>query len=193
MLVALAAAACSSGGGGRGGGGGGGGGGSGGPDGPDGAVVFNVTEVRVESMAAEPGPFPEDVWAGVYNTMNAYIDRAVVTPLRSGQPPPMEMLAPLFTPAALERATGVDRAALVEEGTTLSGAVRGDRVDTAFVLLTDREGRPVVVNASVDVVLSVDAADGGVALARTGQVVMTFDEQGWRIDSYDIRTARDSV
>ncbi|MEO6121269.1 MAG: hypothetical protein ABIW46_07520 [Acidimicrobiales bacterium] len=188
VAVAMAAlGACSSG-----GNGGRGGSGRGGGDGDEQAIFFAVTDVRVESMAAQPGPFPEDVWAGAVNLMNAYLDRGLVRPLRLGTPP--SDLEPLFTPAALARVTTADRTAMLDDGTVLSGPVTATRANTSLVLLTDRDNQPVVINAAVDVVLSVKSEQAGtVALARTGQVVLVKDEAGWRIDSYDLRSLRDSV
>ncbi|MGH9180122.1 MAG: hypothetical protein ACRDY5_00165, partial [Acidimicrobiales bacterium] len=184
--------ACSSGDGGdRAGGGRAGDGGDG--DGGEQAITFTVTEVRVESMAPQAGPFPEDVWAGAHNLLNAYLDRGLVRPLRTGQPPPAGELEPLFTPPALARVTGADRATVLEDGAALSGVVTAPRANTALVLLTDRSGGPVVVNATLDLVLSVESGGGTVALARNGQVVMIRDEHGWRIDSYDLSSLRDSV
>jgi hypothetical protein len=61
------------------------------------------------------------------------------------------------------------------------------------VLLTDRGGGPVVVTATVDLVLFVAPEGGGsVEVTRTGQVALVHDGAGWVIDSYDLRVARDS-
>lgn len=189
-MAVVVLAACSSGDGGEGGGRAGGGDGGGSDDGEQ-AIVLAVTETRVESMAVSPGPFPEDVWSNVYDVLNAYLDRALVRPLRSGQPP--TALEPLFSAPALERATTVDRAAMLEEGTTLSGTVTSPRTHALLVLLTDRGGGPVVVNATVDLVLFVAPEGGGsVEVTRTGQVALVHDGAGWVIDSYDLRVARDS-
>jgi len=187
-VLAAAAGGCSSGGGGARGGGAGGGGG-GGDGGQEPAIALTVTETRVESMAAQPGPFPEDVWSDVYAVLNAYLDRALVLPLRTGEPP--SAIEELFMPAALERATTVDRAALVEDGGGRPGRVTSPRTHALLVLLTDRQGGPVVVNATVDLVLAVEP-DGGPRseVSRTGQLALVRTDGGWRIDSYDVRAAR---
>lgn len=191
VTVVALAGACSSG---SGGGGSGGGRARGGDGDPEAAISFTVTAVAVESMAPAPGPFPEDVWTGVHGALNAYLDQGLVRPLRTGRAPSPGELALLFTPAALARATTADSAAVLEDGTALSGSVASPRANTALLLLTDRDGQPVVVNATLDLVLSVESEESGtVALARNGQVVLVRDDTGWRIDSYDLRSLRDSV
>lgn len=196
VLVVAMLAACSS----------GDDGDSGGGDGPDGAgqpsgggeggdgegpINFTISEVRVSSMAPQPGPFPEDVWASVAQLLNAYLARAMVDPLRSGEPP--GGLEPLFTPPALERLNGPDRASMIEDRISpVSGTVSADRANTILTLLTDRGGSPVLVNASLDIVLTVRSDDNAVEVARNGEVVLIQDDHGWRIDSYDMKVARDT-
>lgn len=159
---------------------------------PNGPINFAISEVRVNSMAAQPGPFPEDVWASVVQILNAYLARAMVDPMRSGALP--DGLAPLFTLPALERATGPDRAAVLEENATtpVSGRVNAERANAVLTLLTDRGGAPVLVNAAIDIVLTVRSDDAAMSVARNGEVVLLQDDSGWRIDSYDLRVARDS-
>jgi len=165
------------------------GGGEGG--GAEGPINFTISEVRVSSMAAQPGPFPEDVWAAVVQLLDAYLARAMVDPLRSGAPP--GGLDAVFTPAALERVSGADRASVVEDLISpVSGTVTADRANTILTLLTDRSGAPVLVNASLDILLTVRSDDGAVAVARNGEVVLIQDDSGWRIDSYDLKVARDT-
>ncbi len=191
MAAGLVLGGCSSGNGDEGTAGGGRAGG-GGDASAEQAIAMTITELHVESMAAAPGPFPEDVWAQVHGVLDAYLDRGLVRPLRSGEPP--RDLEPLFSPAALQRATTVDYVAVLEDGTALAGPVTSPRANAALTLLTDRDGRPVVVNARLDLSLSVESDDlGTVVLDRTGEVVLVDDGQGWRIDSYDLRNRRDTA
>lgn len=193
MAACLGVGACSSGDGdGSTAGSGGGRAGSGNGDGNAQAIAMMITEVRVESMAAAPGPFPEDVWAQVHGVLDAYLDRGLVRPLRTGKPP--GELGPLFTPAALQRATTADYVAVLEDGTALAGPVTSPRANAALTLLTDRDGRPVLVNARLDLSLTVESDElGTVILDRTGEMVLVDDGQGWRIDSYDLRNLRDTA
>lgn len=164
---------------------------AGGGAGGDPGIYFAVTDARVTSMAAQPGPFPEGVWGAVVDVLNAYLDRGMVRPLRTGDPP--GELEPLFTPAAFNRAVDADRISVLEDGTTpISGRVTADRATAALELLTDRAGKPVLVNAAIDVALTVRSKNDAVAVSRAGQVVFIRDDVGWRIDSYDLRAARDS-
>lgn len=160
------------------------------PKGED-AIAFEVTETKVVSMAASPNPFPEDVWANAVNVLNAYLDRGLVLPLRTGKAP--EALEPLFRPAALARALEADRGALFEDGTPVSGKVTKQRATAVLTLLTARDHANVAVNAIIDVALTVRSGDDAVTVLRSGELVLARDEGGWRIDSYDLRAQRDGV
>lgn len=158
------------------------------------AADFGVTVVSadVQAMSPQPPPFPEDVKAAVGASLDNYLENAVVVPLRSGKPPAAG-LDGVFTAAALGRlsAPGADRAALFEEGAPLSGKVRQDRADAALTALTGPGGEVVLVTARLDVAHTVTSRDQAVALVRSGELVLV-PSNGWLIDAYDIRTARDT-
>lgn len=156
--------------------------------------VFGVTLVsaEVQAMSPQPPPFPEDVKAAVEASLENYLENAVVVPLRSGKPPAAGIDG-VFTAAALGRLSGPgpDRAALFEEGAPLSGEVRQDRADAALTALTAPGGEVVLVTARLDVAHTVTSGQSAVAVVRSGEVVLV-PSNGWRIDSYDMRTARDT-
>lgn len=165
-----------------------------GRDGADGgqAIAFTVTEVHVQSMAATPPAFPDDVGRAVVATLDTYLDRGIVQPLRTDKPP--TGVEELFTPAALARATaGADKAAVLETGGGVPGRLTRDRADTAFTVLTDGGGAPLLVNARLEVSLTFQAGDDRVRVARSGDMVLVPDGGTWRIDAYDLRTTRDTL
>lgn len=157
--------------------------------------AFALVGADVRAMAAQAPPFPEDVKAAAKAGLDAWLSAGVVAPLRSGSPP--AGLEAAFTPAALARVSvpGPDRAAMVEEGGPLSGRVTQERADAHLTVLTAPGGQAAVVTAVVEVVHTVRPARRGAAavvVARSGEVVLVPDAGAWRIDAYDVRTARDS-
>ncbi|MDP9072053.1 MAG: hypothetical protein M3N68_12395 [Actinomycetota bacterium] len=149
-----------------------------------------LTGAEVHAVRLPPPPFPEDVKAAVLATLNTYLASAVVQPLRTGRPP--GSLEALFTAAAAPRVGGPDRAALVEEGTPVSGEVRKDRASVKLTALTGPGGEVVVVAAQLDVSLLVSSDAARLAVVRAGDLALVAEGSTWRIDSYDLRTQRDS-
>lgn len=196
-LVAASLAGACSGGGGRDGGGDGGatattpGAGSGAR--APGEVAVTVVSAEVQAMAPAPPLFPDDVKAAVTASLDAWLNQAVVGPLRTGRAPGAGLEA-IFTEPALARlaAPGPDRAALLEEGTPPAGEVRQERADARLTALTAPGGEVAVVTVQLDVAHVVEAGGTAVAVVRSGEVVLV-PSGGWRIDAYDIRTSRDTV
>ena len=151
-----------------------------------------VTAAQVQAMAPQAPPFPADIRAAVEATLDAYLAKGVVKPFESGQPP--AGLESVFTEAALARLAGPgpDRSALVEEGQPVHGTVRQDRASATLTALTAPGGEVVLVTAQLDLAHTVEVEDDRrVAVVRSGEVVL-IPYGGWRIDAFDMRTARDA-
>lgn len=162
------------------------------PAAPESAFAFSVSAADVQSGAPQAPPFPEDLKAAVKASLDTYLANGVVAPLATGQPP--AGLEGIFTGAAGARvAPGhPDRVALLEEGQPVSGKVTQDRADLKLTALIDAAGAPAVVTAQVDLALTVKGKDTTLAVVRTGEFTLVFDNNAWRIDAFDLRTARDS-
>lgn len=156
--------------------------------------AFALTGTAVEAMSSEPPAFPAEVSAGVKAGLETWLGRAVVDPLRTGRP--SSGLDAVFTPPALVKvsAPGPERAAVVEEGTEISGAVRQQRANAALTALTDTAGAVVLVTAQIDLVHSVttDAAGGTVDVVRSGELVLVAEGGTWRIDAFDVVARHDT-
>lgn len=182
-------AACSGGDGGD----GGAGGGTGATAGERPEFAFSVTGTEVQAMAAQPPAFPPEVAEKVKAGLDAYLGDGVVEPLRDGEAP--AGLEQSFTAGALARltASAPDRAAVLEDGTTVTGKVRQDRADARLTALVASDGTVVLVTAQVDMVHSVDAGDADVAVVRSGELVLVDDGGSWKVDAFDMRTSRDTA
>lgn len=156
----------------------------------------NVT-LEVGTVSAESAGAPAEVSAeqanAILQVVGRYLKLATVDPLRSAAA--AGDLSGIFDAGALARATGVDRAVLLDEGLP---KVTGDLEVVArpvdLVGLGDQNGSIVLVTASIDVdVTGATAAKGGrVHIVRRGDVVLAPDESGtWRITGFSLVVARD--
>lgn len=159
---------------------------------PPPVFAFTITAADVQSPVPQAPPFPEDVKAAVKASLDTYLANGVVAPLRTGQPP--GGLEGVFTGAAGARIAGgqPDRVALLEEGQPVSGKVTQDRADAKLTALMDPAGAVAMVVSQLDLAVTVKAKGTTLTVARTGEMALVFDNNAWRIDSFDLRTARDS-
>jgi hypothetical protein len=156
-------------------------------------LKVTASAATVNSMR-DPAPgFPDDLRDQVLATLTSYLSSAIAAPLRTAQP--SAGLDGVFTADALARLVpgGPDRAAMIEEPTVAAGTVTADTATATLVALAGQNGEIGMVNANVT--LTITATNGGsrVQVARTGDLVLVPASGGWRIDSYDLSTKRDTV
>lgn len=130
-------------------------------------------------------------WAGVLDTLNRYLEAAVLTPLRSAGP--AADLTPLFTPLSVRRVmtVGPDRAAFIDEG--LGAPATELRKDTAVARLTalaGADGTMSVVAADLDLKLTGVVGGAPMSLDREGELVLMPEGGTWRIDAWDLKVTR---
>ena len=153
------------------------------------APAIDLAFVSVETNGTAPPD--EATLAGIQATLRGYLANAVLAPLRSGGPAPD--LSPWFTPVALERVSGPDRATMVEEG--LPAASRSITADLANVELSTVAGPDevtAVVAAIIDIRLRAVGPGLDVDVVRQGQLALVLDGETWKIDGFMVRTTRDS-
>lgn len=157
------------------------------PPGPP-AIALNVSGVQANGTA----PPDEATVAGVKQTLDGWLAAAVVAPLHSGAP--AGDLSPYFTAAALERLTDpAVRASLVDEG--LPPATKAIAPEVANVLVSAVAGSDGVVGVVVgrlDLKLRATGASSDIDVVHQGDLVLVFDNEAWRIDSFQMHTTRDS-
>jgi hypothetical protein len=156
-------------------------------------IKVTVALAAVESMRHEPVQFPDDIRAAVVRAVDAWIGAGVVAPLLTGQPP--VGLDASFTPGALARLTpgSPDRASLVEDTRPAEGGLAPEKATVSLVGLADGAGSVALVTAALDVSLVFVSPEGRLRIARTGEVTLVPVADGWRIDSYDVVTKRDTL
>lgn len=129
-------------------------------------------------------------WAAVLDTLNRYLDAAVLTPLRSGGP--AGDLTPLFTPLSAGRVTtvGPDRAAFIDEGLPPATDLRRERGVATLTGLGGRDALLSVVSAQLELRLTGRVDGAPLTLVRTGELVLIPEGGTWRIDAWDLRVTR---
>lgn len=129
-------------------------------------------------------------WAGVLDTLNRYLESAVLTPLRTGGP--AGDLAPLFTgPAAAKVTTATpDRSAFIDEGLPPLSDVRKDSAVAQLTALAGSDGAVSVATAVLDLRLTGHVAGAPVKVVRTGELVLVPEGGRWRIDAYELKVVR---
>jgi hypothetical protein len=129
-------------------------------------------------------------WAGVLDTLNKYLEAAVLTPLRTGGP--AGDLTPLFNPPALERVVpgGPDRFAFIDENLPPVSDLRSERAVAGLTGLAGTDGTVSVVTAGLDLRLIGHVAGAPVTVVRTGELVLMPTGGRWRIDAYEIKVVR---
>jgi len=129
-------------------------------------------------------------WFAVLETLNHYLEAAVLTPLRTGGP--AGDLSALFNPPALERVVpgGVDRFAFIDENLPALSDLRSERSVAGLTALAGRDGKVSVVTAGLDLRLVGHVAGAPVTVVRTGELVLMPEGSTWRIDAYDIQVVR---
>lgn len=129
-------------------------------------------------------------WAGVLDTLNRYLDAAILTPLRTGGP--AGDLAPLFNPPALAQVApgGADRFAFIDENLPPVSDLRSERAVAGLTALAGQDGTVSVVTAGLDLHLVGHIAGAPVTVVRTGELVLMPEGRTWRIDAYDIKVVR---
>jgi len=129
-------------------------------------------------------------WSGVLDTLNRYLEIAVLTPLRTGGP--AGDLRPLFTKSAADRVMTVsaDRFAFIDENLPPVSDVRKEAAVAGLTGLAGADGVMSVVTAGLNLRLIGNINGSLVTVARTGELVLMPEGGTWRIDAYDIKVTR---
>lgn len=158
------------------------------PPGPP-TLAWTFGDLDAHGTAA-PG---DDVVAAVKTTLDNYLAQAVVAPLYTGQP--VVDLSTVLSPAALERfnADPAARATLVDEGMPpATEKITAERANAQLASVAGPDGIPAVIGARLDLLVHAVGPNLDVDINRFGDVTLVAEEGGWRIDSFQLRTDRNS-
>lgn len=151
-----------------------------------GKAEFAIGAVDVQAVNANP-ELPPAARSGVQEVLDRYLDRASITPLRTGEP--VGDLAGLFNGRALERLTGPDRAGLVDEGLPQMESVKVETAKADVTALVTSEGA-AFVTAQIHVVVTAGLWGVPLTIERTGELLLSPEAEGWRISGYNVKVSR---
>lgn len=159
-------------------------------------IAFTGSAFVLRSAGEVPKPAADAAWAGVLDTLNRYLEAAVLTPLRSGGR--AGDLRSLFSGPAADRvmAAGPDRSAIIDENLPPIDGLRPRAAVAGLTGLAGPDGIMSVVTAGLDLRLFGTAGGAPVSITRTGELVLVPEGATWRIDAFDVkvtRTLADSV
>jgi hypothetical protein len=157
---------------------------------PPAPIAFTGDAFDLHTAGPPTNASYDATWFAVLETLNKYLDAAVVTPLRTGGP--AGDLTPLFNRPALERIApgGPDRFAFIDENLPPISDLRSERAVAGLTGLAGRDGTVSVVTAGLDLRLIGHIGGAPVTVVRTGELVLMPEGGTWRIDAYDIRVVR---
>lgn len=153
-------------------------------------IAFTGDAFALHTAGPPTGASYDATWFAVLETLNRYLEAAVLTPLRTGGP--AGDLTPLFNPPALARVVpgGVDRFAFIDENLPPVSDLRSERAVAGLTALAGQDGKISVVTAGLDLHLVGHVAGAPISVVRTGEVVLMPEGNTWRIDAYDIKVVR---
>lgn len=153
--------------------------------------LLSWTVDGVENNGTQPPG--EDVIASVKTTLDAYLAHAVATPLYTGRP--AGDLRAVFSAAALDRlaADPAARLTLVDEGLPpATRAITAEVLRASLSTVAGGDGATGLVAARLDLKLRAAGPLLDVDIVRQGEVVLSPEPEGWRIDSFLLRAERNS-
>lgn len=151
-------------------------------------LAFTVTGIETNGTA-EP---PAEVVAAVTAVLDAYLAEAVVAPLRSGTP--AGELTGVLSAAARERlaADPAVRGSLVDEGMPVATSVTAERADVVLGSVAGPDGVPALLAARIDLAVHATGEGLDIDIVRNGELVLSPEPEGWRIDSFVVHTERNT-
>jgi hypothetical protein len=151
---------------------------------------FTVGDVTMYKVGNNPATIPDDVRSKVLAALSTYVNAATVKPLQTGVVDDAA-LASALGPAATQRATGLDRGTLVDEGIPkATGRIVVNTLPVKLTGLADANGAVIVVTARLDSIARTRTERGAITIARKGDLVFTPDGDSWKIDGYDLAVER---
>lgn len=147
---------------------------------------FAIGAPAVHAVRA-PAELPEEVRSGIEEVLDRYLNLAMVEPLRRATP--VDDLSGVFRGGALERATGPDRGALVDDGFPRVARLHVGEASARLTALVG-PGGVAVVAADVHVVLTGAVVGGAFNVDRAGELELRPGDDGWRVTGYSVTATR---
>jgi hypothetical protein len=152
-------------------------------------VALGTTALRGPGANhADPPPLTEDVATDVLTTVDRYVQRALVSPLRGDEFDPSGLLALAAAARLVPRSH--DRTVVTSEGLpeVETASIRLAPVD--LVGLTEGFGSIPLVSARIDFEAKLETAEGPLDIHHFGELVLAYTD-GWHVVGYEMIVVRD--
>jgi len=157
------------------------------------SVELTLGDLTVETVNSfnSGAEFPTEASDAALAVLESYVQEATVVPLRKGKANGTT-LAELFDEPAVARLAGTDRGLLLDEGLPKAvGKVTVKSPPVALTALMDRDGKVVLVTATVDLDIKAQARHGVMTVKRTGTLVLRPQlDASWKITAWTLHVER---
>jgi hypothetical protein len=144
----------------------------------------------IPANAGPAVPVPPELPQAVLSTVGAYVDGGLIEPIRKGEA--ASDIAAIFEAGAAARLEGPDRAALFDEGLPeVTKSFTPTAQPVTITALSDQAGAFVIATAILVYGAELEVDGGTVTVARTAELTMVPEPEGWKITSYDVLVTRD--
>lgn len=152
-------------------------------------VALGTTALRGPGADhANPPPLSDDVAADVLATVDEYVQRAFVAPLRGDEFDPEGLLG--LPAAARLIGTAHDRSVLTTEGLPDVEIASIELAPIDLVGLTEGFGSIPLVSARIDFEAALETVEGPLDVHHFGELVLAYGER-WHVVGYEMIVVRD--
>jgi hypothetical protein len=139
--------------------------------------------------AGAPAALSGDAANQIMQVVGAYVDRGLVTPVKTGKPP--ENVAELFDAGTQGAIQGADKDVLFENGQPKrTGDLKPGASPVIMTALSDGGGQFVLVTAAFDYSAEVGVKGGVLTTQRAIALTLVPEGGQWKITGYDVYVNR---
>ncbi|HEY3097110.1 MAG TPA: hypothetical protein VGK05_09735 [Acidimicrobiia bacterium] len=141
------------------------------------------------SNAGAPATLPDDAANQIMQVVGTYVDKGLVVPAKTGEPPPN--LGELFDAGTQAAINGPDKGVLFENGEPKrTGDFKPAASPVVITALSDNGGRFVLATAAFDYSAEIGVKGGALQTARSIALTLSPESGTWKITGYDVTVNR---
>jgi hypothetical protein len=139
--------------------------------------------------AGAPATLPDDAANQIMQVAGMYVERGLVAPVKTGQPP--QNLGELFDAGSQAAINGADKDVLFESGQPKRiGDFKPTASPVIITALSDGGGQFVLATAAFDYSAEIGVTGGPLQIARSIALTLSSEGGQWKITGYDVSVTR---
>lgn len=139
--------------------------------------------------AGAPATLSDDAANQIMQVVATYVDRGLVAPVKTGQPP--QNVGELFDAGSQAAIQGPDKDVLFESGQPKRiGDFKPATSPVIITALSDNGGQFVLVTAAFDYSAEIGVTGGALQTARSLALTLSSEGGQWKITGYDVSVSR---